>query len=1174
MRYTPREETVIEEGLKMRKNLLAKIIILSSALLSLSLLSVHSIVAFAEKYSENNDFTFVAADSNGYEYQCKAIKNNPNAISIAWADSDRSTTPSHLSLPSTLSFGATTYDVKCISYGGFSNCDFVHVDIPNCIDEIKPEAFMCCINLVDVVLPENITEIQCATFMDCRSLESVKYAHAGLPDDSVNNHIETIADNAFASCYKLKNFTIPKSILEIGRCAFENCYILPYIFLPNNPITVRSYAFSKCANLTAFHVPKNVVCIEDFAFTQCDNLTVYFQCKSNEVPSAFGTYYAYLYSTDNRDDKMVKLSFEIPSISSSLQYPGLVYSITLNGKIVSESNKRTWKNNYSFATLISYTRFETDDVEGFMHNQVLTLPDYVHDDETNADYPLAVIGPRSFEGHTELKGIIHNQHLVRIWYSAYKDCTELEQLRYENCTELKEIGWYQFGDNGNNKMEELILPNSLEFFWSSSFKNLYMVSYLSFRTDPTADCCLGNIGNNVFENLGLRATRTFDLELPCSLSNYQASQSGGSSVAIGSNSFKNAKSIRSVRMLECQHNKHGLTNDNKSQITFGQNAFDGCTNLVTFHGSSGLKVFQNNTFANTGLREMFLNLRFNTSSSFGWGSNILGSNVVVIYTDREPLDKSWMTIKQGYLQESTAKNIKPTDESNSASPCPYYVLGLGNLDTGVTYYANDNIATIQQNGGTTITQCFDKINGTLDLTTLSTTTPIKKVGDYVFGDKGITAVYVPDTLEEIGERAFMSSYDSTGALPNTVLSVFTYKSAGVIQTDPNGQSSYCRLPSSCSKIGRFAFFNNAFSSVTSDATSTSFDLSSFSTTPRITSSATGHAVNSNITYFDKTSFVMNDTSWDGDTLYYDKNGNHYGLLYSIQKAITGNLSIANGTKYINSEAIFGTGATSITIPGSLTTIYPYGVAANPLLTEINGDLSGLKYLNGTHLDAGDTEAWEANHPMFNNPSFNKAIYQGSFQRNKLLQKFDFTQLTNIYDIGDNAFMGDVALKTMSDSQPVYRYYSNSASATPTAVTQGVFDLRNSTNLRYIGKNAFNECSSLQYMHLPDTTGNNASRVSKLTLANSKIFNSCTLLIGERACQASELVPNVAGGTQYDTSTHYPASSKSGCTTYYYAERKSDVSDANTGIRYWTYGVTQQDFILFSNAANAKAGLPN
>lgn len=1157
----------------MLKNLLAKTIVMPCALLGLSITSAHSIMMLAGKFAEDDDISFVASDSNGYEYQCKTLKNSPNSISIAWANTDRSTTPSHLSLPSALSFESNTYIVKCISYGGFSNCDFSRVDIPNTIEDIKPEAFMCCTNLTEIVLPDNITEIQSSTFMDCRNLESVKYAHEGLPDDSVNEKITVIADNAFASCFKLKRFTIPKSILEIGTCAFENCNALASVFLPNNAITVRSYAFSKCGNLSAVHVPKNVTCIENFAFTQCDNLTIYFQCKENEVPNAYGKYYDSLYSTSKGDNK-VKLAFEVPSISGSDEYPGLVYSITLNGSIKSENGKNTWKTNYSFATLLSYSRTETDDVEGFMHDQILTLPDYVHDDVTNADYPLAVIGPKAFEDHTELKGIIHNQHLVRIWYSAYKGCTTLEQLRFENCTELKEIGWHQFGDSGNNKMEELILPNSLEVFWSSSFKNLYMVSYLSFRTDPTADCNLGNIGNNVFENLGSKTTKRFDLELPCSLCNDKASRSGGSSVAVGSSAFSGAKSIRSVRMLECQHNNHGKTNDSKSQITIGPGAFKNCSNLVSFHGSSCLKIFQSSVFSGSGLREIFLNLRFNTGANFGWDKAFLGSNAVVIYTDREPMDKTWMNPASNFLPESTATNINPTDSTNSGGPCPYYVLGLGNLDTGVTYYSNGNIATVQENGGTTITQCFNVINGTLDLTTLSTPTPIKKIGNFAFGGKKITTAYMPDTLEEIGDRAFMTLYSSSGNFPGDALKVFTYKSAGTVQTDPNGKSSYCRLPASCTKIGDLTFFNNAFESITTDATATSFGLSAFSTSPKIVTSVTGDAVMSKFVDFDKAGFTINNTSWDGNSLYYDQNGSHYGLLYSIQAMNSGNLTIASGTKYINTEAVLGTGITSLTIPSSVTTVYPYGVAANPLLTEINGDLSGLKYINGTHLDGGDSEAWNSTHPMISNPSYDKSTYRGAFQRNKALQKFDFTQLTNVYDIGDYAFRGNRSLKKMSDSQPEYRYYLNSSSATPTVVTEGVFDLRNSTNLRYIGEQAFNECDNLKYMHLPDTTGNDASKASKMTLSNKKVFQKCNLLVGERACQACDLIPNVAGGTAYNTSTHYPSASKGDCTVYYFAERKSDVSGVNTGIQYWTYGATQQDFILFSNAANALAGLPD
>ena len=1156
----------------MKKKTFQKIITLAVALFGLIVLNVQNIFALAAYYIENEESSFVTTDSNGYQYKCKTLENNPGSISIGWANDDRSTTPAHLSLPSSLSFEGNEYTVKCISTGGFSNCDFSAIDIPNSIDEIKPEAFMCCINLKEVTLPENITSIQCATFMDCRNLESVKYAHEGLPEDSVNNKITIIENNAFAACYKLKRFTIPQAILEIGNCAFENCYTLPYIFLPNNPITVRSYAFSKCSNLTSFFIPKNVTCIENFAFTQCDNLTISIQASSR--PSGFGKNYNYLYSGTS-STKQIDVIYNVVNVKNVDQFPGLLCSFSQKAEIKSESGKTIWKSKYDYATLISYNRTETEDIEGFMHNQIITLPDYVYDEKTNQMYPLAVIGPRAFDGHKELKGIIHNEHLVRIWYSAYRGCSNIEQLRYENCTELKEIGWYQFGDDGNNKMEELILPNSLTYFWSQCFQNLYNVSYLSFKTDPTADCSLVNIGNRCFENLGKNATSKFTLELPCSLNDGTASLAGGSgNFAVGSSAFNNALSIEKVVMAECQHGVHGLTNDNKSQISFNDKAFFGCANLKSFRSSSCLKTFKNSVFSGTNLQEIFLNLRFNTSTNFGWEKTLLGHNSVVVYTDRDPADKSWLNPESGYLQESINSNVKPTSSENSAGPCPLYV--LDDLETGVTYYDNGNIATIQENGGTTITQYFGS-QTTIDLTTLNTLTPIKRIGDFVFGGKGIQRVYLPDTLEEIGDRSFFSTYDSGGSLPSTVLTVLTYKVGDVIQQDPNGQSAYCRLPASCTKVGKFAFFNNGFVSVSTDSAMTTFDVSSFSTMAKITSSTTGHAVSSKIEYFDKTGFTLNNTSWVGDTLYYDENGNHVGLLYTIQKQTTGDFVIEPGTKYINAEGIFGTAATSVTIPSSLTTIYGYGVAANPLLTEIKGDLSGLKYINGPHLDPNDPDVWQANHPMTNNVTYNGASQKGAFMRNKLLTTFDFTQLTSIREIGENAFFGDAALTKMSVSQPEYKYYMNPTLTTmpkPTTKSDGVADLRNSTNLTHIGQKAFTECSLIKYVHLPDTTGNDATKISKITLPNAEIFPSCSLLVGERACQASHQVPNIAGGIQYNATDHYPANSKKNCTVYYYAETKADVSNANTAIKYWTYGETRQDFKLFSDRSKALAGLPD
>lgn len=1162
----------------MKKFFSALLIILTIAL-PISCISYIGVTAIlAGKYVENEETTFISSDENGYEYLCHSLVGQGNGISIAWSNSNSSKTPDHLILPSSLTYKDNNYIVKCISYGGFANCTFTKVDIPSSVDEIKPEAFMCCVNLTEIIIPPEITIIQSSTFMDCRLLETVKYAHENNVEDSTNEKITIIEDNAFASCYKLKNFTIPKSILEIGQCAFENCNTLSVMFLPKNEITIHSYAFSKCTNMTAIHVPNEVKCIENFAFTQCNNLVVYLE-GNNAQPESFGEYYANLYS--GAADGKVKIQTNIPSVASDANYPGLIYSITINGNIISEQGNKKWKENYSYATLIDYNRDETTDVDNFMKNQILTLPDYVHDDVTNADYPLAVLGANCFNGHTELKGIIHNKHLVRIYYSAYGGCTNIEQLNYSSCTELKEIGWNQFYDevnsktDGNNKISELILPNSLEVLRSQAFKNLRNVSKLSFYTDENQDSCLNDIPASCFEGLGYNASSTFELELPCSLNNALAGRynDNNSKCAIANNAFRNARSIKSVRMLECKYDKHGKTNDSSSDISFGDGAFSGCSNLTKFVGSSQLKKFSNNVFSSSGLQNIFLNLSRNTSSPFNWGSNFLGSGRVVVYLDQEPNDKSWLNPNNDYLRESTANDTNPTDVENASNQCPYYVLGSGDLESKITYYNNDTIATIQENNGTTITQYFGS-GGSLDLTSLNTPTDIKKIGRNAFGGKSLTEVIIPDTIEEIGERAFFSNYDTKGSLSSNVLKVFTYKKSGVKQNDINNQNEYCRLPASCTKVGAFAFFNNAFSSVTTDATKTTFDLSSFYTMPKITSDVSNCSVSSKINYFDTTNFKIDNTTWlNNNSLYYVENGVYIGYISSIQNLLSGEITLEEGTKYIGAEAILGTKITSLTIPSSLTTIYSFGVAANPSLKTIKGDFSNLKYISASHLDSGDSEAWNSTHPIRNNPNYNNGSHRGSFQRNLALEEFDFTKLTNIYEIGQNAFMGDK--KLTSATQQEYRYY-NSTSTTPNnTLTSGVLDLRNSTKLHYLGANAFNGCDSIKYIHLPDTTGNDISLESNLMLNKSTIFpNNTVLLVGERAIQASSLIPNVSGETAYNTATHYPPEAMNNLNCYYYAEKKSDLSDKDKNIQYWTYGKTKQDFILFSSRSEAESALPN
>ena len=81
--------------------------------------------------------------------------------------------------------------------------------LPNSITDIECAAFMNCHNLVYVKLPSNLSSIKAKTFAMCMSLRKILF-----PDNLVN-----IGEWALTSC-RFSELEIPNSVKSIGDEAF------------------------------------------------------------------------------------------------------------------------------------------------------------------------------------------------------------------------------------------------------------------------------------------------------------------------------------------------------------------------------------------------------------------------------------------------------------------------------------------------------------------------------------------------------------------------------------------------------------------------------------------------------------------------------------------------------------------------------------------------------------------------------------------------------------------------------------------------------------------------------------------------------------------------------------------------------------------------------------------
>ena len=220
-----------------------------------------------------------------------------------------------LTIPSTVTYGSTTYSVTTIGNYAFYYCSgLTSVTIPNSVTSIGERAFSGCSGLTSLTIGNSVTSIGSGAFSGCSGLTSVAIPNSvtsigssafsgcsGLTSLTIPNSVTTIGDWAFLGCSGLTSLTIPNSVTSIGNFAFSNCSglttavynssffaFLPITYsgnysIPTGITTICGGAFSSCSGLASLTIPNSVTSIGDFAFTGCSGLTSITVSSGNTV---------------------------------------------------------------------------------------------------------------------------------------------------------------------------------------------------------------------------------------------------------------------------------------------------------------------------------------------------------------------------------------------------------------------------------------------------------------------------------------------------------------------------------------------------------------------------------------------------------------------------------------------------------------------------------------------------------------------------------------------------------------------------------------------------------------------------------------------------------------------------------------------------------------------------
>ena len=124
----------------------------------------------------------------------------------------------------------------CAFLGGQN---LITADIPESVEEIGISAFHDCSKLKEISIPEKVTEIQPKTFYSCEELQAV-----------VIPNIVSIGNEAFVDCLKLTDLQLPDSLVSISSGAFLACKSITRINIPAGVNNIEENAFDQCSALT------------------------------------------------------------------------------------------------------------------------------------------------------------------------------------------------------------------------------------------------------------------------------------------------------------------------------------------------------------------------------------------------------------------------------------------------------------------------------------------------------------------------------------------------------------------------------------------------------------------------------------------------------------------------------------------------------------------------------------------------------------------------------------------------------------------------------------------------------------------------------------------------------------------------------------------------------------
>ena len=669
---------------------------------------------------------------------------------------------SALAIPQTID----GHTVVAIGNGAFRGSCLVNVTIPDTVTEIGGRAFEECKQLSSVQLSNNLEMLDSYAFANCTSLTSIRIPKSlevsnwpfdgcsALQNVEFEQGITRIPGNLFCKCSGLTTVTIPDTVTEIGGRAFEECKQLSSVQLSNNLEMLDSYAFANCTSLTSIRIPKSLE-VSSWPFDGCSALqNVELEPGMTKIP-------------DNLFLKCSGLTtVTIPDTVTEIG--GWAFANTnLNSITIPDSVTQIGKSAFSGSKLESIRIPDTvtgmgDHVfRGCTELKEVTLPNIRQN-----------IMAGMFEGCTSLEKIVLPETVTAIRESAFKNCTSLKDITWSKAPEIIESYAFQ----NCSALTDVTIPDSVKSIGYGVFSDC---SALSAVTLPDG---VKELGGQLFNNCDALTTVT----IPDSVTSigeqvfYDCDalttvKLGSGLTEIPASTFEHCDVLESLRIP-------------RRVTTIGDNAFKDCVKLTSITIPRSVTKISSNAFSYPKILTIY--------GVAGTYAETFANENSIQFVDQQikataaSLDKTELTINKGAAAQL---NLSVTPE---------------NFTDTVTWKSTDEkVATISDSGevkavgaGTaTIKVVVGDISATCQVTVLQPVTGIRlnksSLTMDALGTFQMTASVYPDSAND--KRITWSSSDPAIASvdENGLVTAFKKGTATITAAamDGSGVKSTCKV---------------------------------------------------------------------------------------------------------------------------------------------------------------------------------------------------------------------------------------------------------------------------------------------------------------------------------------------------------------------------------------------